>query len=1093
LTEATKGGDSINAESFDWYHATTLSERIGSIRRCHPAAIGFNHEIARDRLELWQSEFPNTLDGYLSWCQATYDLGENDLLHILGEPIEDVKNRADGPPQWLRSLISAFSTASSSHPVSFQEQSGGTQTVLFLNLIEPLIRQAFHRLRDGVACIHGENPLFIVDDRVEYVLLANVERQLLPLLVPTMVLELNVARVQGLLEGETPELRFESFIARLQRPDIALAMLREYPTIARQAVICLDHWVTFSIEFLRHLSEDWLQLANEFRGGQDLGRVVALDDSKGDQHRDGRSVQIITFDSGFRIVYKPRPLAVAKHFQELQIWLNERGAEPPLGTIEILDRGTYGWIEFISPRGCVSGDEARRFYERHGEYLALLYAIEATDFHYENLIAAGEHPILIDLETLFQPCFRDRDYTADKVHRDSILRLGLLPQRMFGNGQDDGIDISGLGAAAGQPLPFPVLVFEARGTDEMRLIQKEGASAGRENQPTLDGTKLEPLDYVEPITKGFATMYKLLQRHVDELLSANGPLARFEQDIIRVVLRPTVIYGLLLRSSLHPDTLRDALDRDAMFGTLYWDSPHLDRTLAAEIADLHNRDIPVFTTSPGSMDVLTSSGEIIADFFPETGMSLVHQRLRRLGKSDYLRQLWFIRASLATTASGQKPVRWPARPPRHEPHGANNDQLLGAAKAAGERLETLALRSAEDVSWIGLALTKKDTWSLVPLGLDLYNGLPGVAFFLAYLGKVSQEIRYTTLARRAAETIRRQLSALPLHHFPVGAFEGLGGIIYLFTHLGILWDEQELLLEATRLAESSRALISYDRKFDITGGSAGCIMCLLALQSVTPCEKTLAAALECGDHLLSHAQAVGDSMAWEPHFPAKAPLAGLAHGASGIAFALLELSASTGEKRFSEAAWKAVQYENSLFSIERKNWLDLREPINGSDQAFMAGWCHGAPGIALARLRALQHIDSVAIRNDIAAGLETTLGEGFRGDHSLCHGSVGNLEPLLQASEVLDRATWTQHINRVSAEILQSIDDHGWLCGVPLGVESPGLMTGLAGIGYGLLRVADPSNIPALLLLAPPIWHVSISGVTTCGHQLSQPARHPRA
>jgi len=52
--------------------------------------------------------------------------------------------------------------------------------------------------------------------------------------------------------------------------------------------------------------------------------------------------------------------------------------------------------------------------------------------------------------------------------------------------------------------------------------------------------------------------------------------------------------------------------------------------------------------------------------------------------------------------------------------------------------------------------------------------------------------------------------------------------------------------------------------------------------------------------------------------------------------------------------------------------------------------------------------------------------------------------------------------------MLESIDKHGWLSGIPLEVESPGLMTGLAGIGYGLLRLAEPSRVPPVLLLAPP-------------------------
>ena len=186
--------------------------------------------------------------------------------------------------------------------------------------------------------------------------------------------------------------------------------------------------------------------------------------------------------------------------------------------------------------------------------------------------------------------------------------------------------------------------------------------------------------------------------------------------------------------------------RDMMFGSLCYDtqgSHHLERIFRSEIDDLHNGDIPLFTTSPSSHNLLTSSGQIIADFFPDTGMALVHRRVRHFGESDCLRQLWFIRASLAATAMGQKPVQSPTRPRREERTVASRDRLLGAAESAGKRLEALALRSGEDISWIGLTLTKKENWSLVPLGLDLYNGLPGVALFLAYLGTVSQETRYT--------------------------------------------------------------------------------------------------------------------------------------------------------------------------------------------------------------------------------------------------------------------------------------------------------------------------------------------------------------
>jgi lantibiotic modifying enzyme len=37
-----------------------------------------------------------------------------------------------------------------------------------------------------------------------------------------------------------------------------------------------------------------------------------------------------------------------------------------------------------------------------------------------------------------------------------------------------------------------------------------------------------------------------------------------------------------------------------------------------------------------------------------------------------------------------------------------------------------------------------------------------------------------------------------------------------------------------------------------------------------------------------------------------------------------------------------------------------------------------------------------------------------------------------------------------------------------MGVETPGLMLGIAGTGYQLLRLASPEQIPSVLLLAPP-------------------------
>lgn len=52
-----------------------------------------------------------------------------------------------------------------------------------------------------------------------------------------------------------------------------------------------------------------------------------------------------------------------------------------------------------------------------------------------------------------------------------------------------------------------------------------------------------------------------------------------------------------------------------------------------------------------------------------------------------------------------------------------------------------------------------------------------------------------------------------------------------------------------------------------------------------------------------------------------------------------------------------------------------------------------------------------------------------------------------------------------AAGALSRIEDAGPRCGGNTRNEIPGLLTGLAGIGYGLLQAAFPDRVPSVLLL----------------------------
>jgi class II lanthipeptide synthase len=116
----------------------------------------------------------------------------------------------------------------------------------------------------------------------------------------------------------------------------------------------------------------------------------------------------------------------------------------------------------------------------------------------------------------------------------------------------------------------------------------------------------------------------------------------------------------------------------------------------------------------------------------------------------------------------------------------------------------------------------------------------------------------------------------------------------------------------------------------------------------------------------------------------------------------------------------------------------------------------------------LDHMDGAEIRREIEAGYATTLREGFGRNHSLCHGSIGNLEMLFLARRRLGIGTGNHDVHDLFDGILSEIEAGAWRCGHPKGVESIGLMTGLAGIGFGLLRLAFPDRVPSILLPESP-------------------------
>ncbi len=926
-------------------------------------------------------------------------------------------------------------------------------------IVAPFVEAAAGRLRDRLAQAEpeGDAAPVLADFRRQ------LTRRLARIAARTLVTELHAARGLGRLSGEGAEERFRDFVASTARRDGLDRLVTGYPVLARLlATACLNSADAFA-ELVARLAADrhLLAPAGVFgdRGGAlgastGPGALTGVEAGAGDSHRGGRSVMLLRFADGTRLVYKPRPLAAHRHFNALAEWFGSLPGAPDLRVLRVLDRGDYGWAEFVEERPCASEAETGQFYRRQGALLALLHALDGTDLHHENLIACGPHPVLVDVETLFHPPLgpaRSADPAARALH-DSVHRVGLLPQLLVGD--TTALDMSAIGGGGAASSPIETADWAEAGTDRMRLVRRAGRFTESANRPRLGTEAAAPSTYTEALCDGFRAGYTAIHDHRDELLSPDGPLLRFAGDEVRVVPRPTWTYTTLLDESTHPDLMRDAAERHRVLSLLrtpLLGVPALPGVEDEEIAELWCGDVPVFATRPGSAELWSGTGRTVAGPAPDgsatgadaaTGLARVEAKIRAMDTVDRQDQERIIRTAMVSTSP--RPAHRPG-PGGRTPGAAiapEPEQLLSAARSVGDRLVSLAYRHEGRTNWIGLELLGERYWRLTPMAADLAGGYTGPALFLAQLAALTGVSRYAEAAREALAPVPGLLDALhgradELGALGSGAYAGLGGIAYALTEVGTLLGDPEVLDLAGPAVRLSCAANAAEYGYGVRGGAAGGLVSLLAVYHVTGRPQAWWGAVRCADRLAA----------------APAPdTGGFADGAAGIGWALLRLAGAGGDARHRSTGLAALRRATTLTDAAKDH-----EPA----------WCAGAAGVALAIA------DSPAAREDpeLSGWLSARSGElaglGPLADDSLCHGESGLLELLAHSAlpALLPdvRTAWV----RRAGTLLASADRAGPQCGTPGGVPHPGLLTGLSGIGHGLLRAGFPDRIGSALLLDP--------------------------
>jgi hypothetical protein len=417
------------------------------------------------------------------------------------------------------------------------------------------------------------------------------------------------------------------------------------------------------------------------------------------------------------------------------------------------------------------------------------------------------------------------------------------------------------------------------------------------------------------------------------------------------------------------------------------------------------------------------------------------------------------------------------RRPRARTRFATTD-FLGTAAAIGETLVRDAVWHEHRCSWIGAGPTADGaTPAAIALGPDLYAGTSGVGLFLGALAAVAGGS--SAFSRTATGALRHALSRLEpgVTSTASGLYTGALGILVVSALIGRLLDSDDLVSESAS-GLSRIASDEYEEPSDLVAGRAGAVVALLALSAILNDEAHVDTAMRLGDDLIRCANQGPDGCSWpSASHRSGTALTGLAHGAAGVGYALAELFAVSGEDRYRGAALEAFRYERQWFDSARGNWLDLREgaAATAGEPPCAFHWCHGAPGIALSRARAYDVLGDLKCRIEADVGATTTrrslehaLAER-RGNYSLCHGLCGNADAAVTVAELLGsepgaaRSLALQVAATGAAGYLRTGVE--WPCG-SVGT-TPGLMLGLAGIGYFYLRLHEP-RLPSPLLVS--LW-----------------------
>lgn len=952
----------------------------------------------------------------------------------------------------------------------------------YINFLTPLLQPAFKNTRykfDELDIIQNKPHLF----QAMIIGCYNISYRMS---FRTLILETNVARKNHWLKGDTPESRADYFKFVLLKDHAYLKSLYlEYGSLINLLKRSIENYINYIYDIIIATKKEKGQL--EIKLNKNLGNILDIETSFGDSHNGGKTVAVITFTSGEKLVIKPRNMILEQRFNEFINEINQIVGKELLDLryAKVHSSKDFGWMEFIEYKDCDSQKQVENFYKRIGQYLCILYSLNAKDFHHENLIALGENPVLIDLEALLHIGSEEKDNEKENIHGmasriigDSVYSIYLLPTRTLFNesqGQVNTLDIGGVGANTKQLSPFRSAKITDVDTDNIKVERNYGYIDIESNNPRLNNEIINSSDYIDQIQYGFRQMYSWILRNK---ATYGQMVEKYFKDVkTRVICKPTFLYSNLMSLSYHPDLLRESVHREVYFNRIgfaeFLKNP--GKLALSEYEDLLQGDIPYFSIKSDEVVLTNSNNKVVEGFkFEKSPLDLVLNKISDMNLDDLQFQTNIIDYTFMHTVTKETSKRTGVKfNSKSNAKITNSQKYLEIAKAIGNKIvnESIVNRAETERTWFGLMVVGKEEvyTRFSSVEDDLYKGNSGIALFLAYLAKITQDIKYKEAAMQTIKPSLDLLNSLdeqPNLPIDLGAFTGISGIIYSVFHIGNILEIDEYKEIAYSQSEYLVRNIKSNNKYELISGSAGALAALISMYENTSDknikEQLMAKATTVAKHIVNNVARYNNFVLWGS-IEEKEAYTGFAHGSSGITAALARFYKYNKDSEIEEVIKGALEFESTLFSPKDRNWK-----MNIDRNAHAVAWCHGAPGILLNRSILLKYGFDVnpTIIKDIEYALKTTMDVGFSAStYILCHGDTGNLGAIYQLAD----ATNNEELKNKCDSFLENLFDNyiinHWDDNVFRSVNIYGLMTGLSGLGYFLLKYGCNEEMQDVLWL----------------------------